>query len=187
MGIDAGESFIDADGRVGDESFAKGFVGKGRGVVLADATKLRVLVEDLFETALVFDEAGKIFIRAELPCHIAGGPEALVSVGEGLLEGGLEGVNHAVDVEAAALGEVGPLGREDEAGVAEFAGDVDASGGEAGLHVGDHERAVEVDAADVAAELLPDDGRENCEMARGRALVDKALMAGNGTHMTGTV
>jgi protein-disulfide isomerase-like protein with CxxC motif len=134
-------------------------------------------LKELFEALLVFEEPGKVLVRAHLPGHVATGPEAGVAVAERLPEGVGEIVDHAVDVEPP-VHQMVMVGLNDEIRRADLLRRIDPCSREVGLETVDQRAAIEIEAAVVLSQLLANHGRHRRQVARRRTLVDQALMAG---------
>src|SRR6185437_6099804 len=120
--------------------------GKRTGMVLADCSEVRILPDELFDPALIFEEFGEILFRTELPRDIARAPQACVTFPAGRFESAPERVHHVIDIEFT-VAQVVLVGSEDEIALRDLLNNVDSGRGQRGTHAGNHGTTVKADTA----------------------------------------
>src|ERR1700691_6228328 len=144
-------------------------------MVLADTAECRKIAKHLLKAAFILHELAEILLASEFPCHVAGGPEPYVAVGECVIDGVGQHCEHSRYVECPVHQMTG-VRREDQRSIVYFLRQVEAICCEIGSNAGNNRRTVEVKTTVVRPKFLSYDLRETGQMLGRGPFVNHALV-----------
>src|SRR3569833_134905 len=145
-------------------------------MILAYAAQRRRLPHEFFKPLFVFPQLLQILFTAEFPAHVAGCPQAGITIREGALHGVREHRDHIIDVEFP-VDQMSLIRGKDQVAPFEKLWQIEPAGDETRSHSRHHRRTIQIEAAMIRVQLIDDGLSHITQILRRRAFVNQTLMA----------